>query len=339
MVTNIPLNKISLASGGSTVKRHFITTWKTDNVGTSEDNEISLPFVSGGSYNCIVDWGDGNSDTITVWNQAETTHTYSSSGTYTVKINGQCWGWQFNNGGDCLKLLTIKQWGKNFKLNAGGGHFYGCANLVINAKDYLDVGTTTNMAQCFRACASLTTNSIKFRDTSNVTTIWAMFYGCSNFNGDVSSLDTSSVNSMADVFGECNKFNQPLNDWDTSEVTSMYAMFYNAYVFNQTLSNWDTSKVTDMRYTFYGCTAFNQDISNFNIEAVTQINNMLSNATSFSTNNYDNFLIEIATNQDVTNSLTFHCSSYYTPGGEAASARADLISTDLWTINDLGEAA
>ena len=182
--------KIGLNGSIGTISK-FTTTWKTDNAGISGNDEVKLPFVAGGSYDCIVEWGDGNSDTITVWNQAETTHTYLSSGTYTIKIKGKCWGFQFNDGGDKLKLLTIERWGHNFKLNASGGHFFGCSNLVINATDYLDIGTTTNLSQAFRDCSALTTNEIKFKDTSNVTTLWACFYGCNNFNGNLSKLKTN----------------------------------------------------------------------------------------------------------------------------------------------------
>ena len=53
----------------------FVSQWKTDNPGVSNNDQITLPLVSGGTYNFLVQWGDGNSDTITVWNQAETTHT------------------------------------------------------------------------------------------------------------------------------------------------------------------------------------------------------------------------------------------------------------------------
>jgi hypothetical protein len=81
---------------------------------------------------------------------------------------------------------------------------------------------------------------------------------------------------------------------------------------------------------------FNQDISNFNLEACTSIRYMFYASTGWSTANYDAFLIEIATNQNVVDSLIFDCASRYTLGGAAAAARADLIATDLWTINDLG---
>lgn len=422
----------------SGAKEYFISTWKTDNtsVGSSTDHQVKLPFVATGSYDCVVYWGDGKNDKITVWNQSEITHTYSDIGTYEIKIYGKCEGWQFNDSGDKLKILTVEHWGKTFKLNVNGAHFFGCANLVMYATDELDIGTSTNLAQSFRACTGLTTNPIKFKDTSKVTTCWAMFYGCNSFNGNLSTLTTQSCVYFNDMFGECHEFNQPVNHFDSSNVTSMYAMFYACAKFNQPVSNWittsltnmislfngctvfdqsvsnfdtsgcsdmyavfngctkfnqsvsnfDTSSVTNMTYmfrdcalfnqsvsnfdtslvqtmvgTFYGCTVFNQslsawntnnvtdmysflrncaafdqDISNFNIEAVTNVTYFLDGATSWSTSNYDAFLIEIATNQDVVNSLTFHCSSTYTLGGAAAAARADLIATDLWTINDLG---
>ena len=40
----------------------FITTWKTDNPGTSDDNQVTMP-TDGGGYNYTVDWGNGNSIT------------------------------------------------------------------------------------------------------------------------------------------------------------------------------------------------------------------------------------------------------------------------------------
>ena len=38
----------------------------------------------------LVDWGDGSSDVITSYNQAEKLHTYSIGGEYQVKISGIC---------------------------------------------------------------------------------------------------------------------------------------------------------------------------------------------------------------------------------------------------------
>jgi len=51
--------------------------------------------------------GDGASDDITTYNQAEVTHTYATSGTYNVSIYGTINGFRFANGGDKLKIINI----------------------------------------------------------------------------------------------------------------------------------------------------------------------------------------------------------------------------------------
>ena len=44
----------------------------TQSGGTTTD--FKLPTKNTGTYNFVVDWGDGTTDTITSYNQAETTH-------------------------------------------------------------------------------------------------------------------------------------------------------------------------------------------------------------------------------------------------------------------------
>jgi hypothetical protein len=81
----------------TTEKFPFEFTINTANTstGSTASDQFKLPLVSSLPLNAVVDWGDGSSDTITVWNQAETTHTYASSGTYTVSITGDLSGWMF----------------------------------------------------------------------------------------------------------------------------------------------------------------------------------------------------------------------------------------------------
>jgi hypothetical protein len=118
----------------------FQSTWKTDNPGVSNSDQIALPLIDGGEYDFVVKWGDGTQDTITVWNQAETTHTYGSgAGTYTVQIDGIINGWNFNLGGDCQKLLDISAWGTLRLSNNPGdiGHYFdGCTNLTIRMEEF-----------------------------------------------------------------------------------------------------------------------------------------------------------------------------------------------------------
>lgn len=54
---------------------------------------FTLPLVNGYNYNFIVDWGDGYVGQVTAYNDADASHTYSSGGTYTIKMTGQLQGW------------------------------------------------------------------------------------------------------------------------------------------------------------------------------------------------------------------------------------------------------
>ncbi|MCK5199885.1 MAG: hypothetical protein KAR21_16115, partial [Spirochaetales bacterium] len=131
----------------------FQTVWKTDNTGTSGDNQITLPLVSNGTYDFTVNWGDGNTDIITSYNQAEITHSYSGAGTYDVSISGGIAGWSFYYSGDPQKLLEITNWG-SLGFGATSGQFYNCQNLTISAVDKPDLTDTTFLNNTFTECIS-----------------------------------------------------------------------------------------------------------------------------------------------------------------------------------------
>ena len=50
---------------------YFISLWNTTltSTGSSENNQVRLPLESDGTYDFIVDWGDGERNTITSWDQ------------------------------------------------------------------------------------------------------------------------------------------------------------------------------------------------------------------------------------------------------------------------------
>src|ERR1043165_614248 len=259
----------------------FISSWKTDNAGTSTSTQITIPTISGRKYGVKVDWGDGTLSFITSQSDAAWTHTYGVAGTYTVTIYGFFGGMAFNNGGDCLKLLTISQWGNQFRLGTSGGtYFFGCANLTISATDPLILIGTTSLASAFRGCTSLTTlPSIASWDTSRVTSMSNMFNGCTSFNQNI-PFNTVRVTNFSAMFNSCTVFNGTVA-LDTSAATNMNSMFRTCVAFNQSVSSFDTSHVTAMNLMFDGCTVFNQDVSNFNTASVTTMDTMFRNCAAF----------------------------------------------------------
>ena len=262
----------------------FTSVWNTNNTsgGSSSANQIQLPLESTGNYNFVVDWGDGSQDTITLWNQAETLHTYSIAGTYTINITGTIQGFNFNGNGDKDKLISISNWGI---LNLGNStnYFNGCSNLDLSiVDDVLDLTGTTDLTGMFADCTSLTTiNNINQWDVSNVTVMDSLFQNALLFNDDISAWDVSSVVGMSSMFQDASAFNQSLNSWDVSSVTQMGAMFLNASAFNQDISTWNVSSVTNMSGMFASATAFNQDISTWNVSSVTNMLSIFSFASAF----------------------------------------------------------
>jgi len=89
----------------------FVSTWNTNNAGTSAANQITLPLTASTSFPVSVDWGDGNTDVITSSTDPNLTHTFATPGAQTVTVNGFVNGWSFNNGGDAQKLTDVTDWG------------------------------------------------------------------------------------------------------------------------------------------------------------------------------------------------------------------------------------
>jgi|GEM_PF-1149083 len=287
----------------------FISTWDTSKTssGSSDATSVRLPLINGGNYDFEVDWGDGSTDTITEYNQAEVTHSYDSGGIYQINISGTLDGFSFNNGGDRLKLINISQWG-NLTLGSSGGYFYGCTNLNISTTDILNTSGTTSFINAFRTSgvstipnisnwdmSAVTDLSYMFYqadsfnsnltgwDVSNVTTSYQMFYGCDAFNGDMSNMNFSSNTNLANMFTYASAFNGNVDNWTIGAAT-LRNMFEQADAFNQDIHTWDTSKITSTYQMFYGTDSFNGNMQDMNWSSNTNFASMFQSAPAFNGN-------------------------------------------------------
>jgi surface protein len=280
-LTSFP-NYWTITDGGQS---RFESTWNTTNIsiGSSGPLSVQLPLESTGTYNFFVDWGDGNSDNITVWNDPAVTHTYTTPGVYTIKIYGQIEGFRFNNTGDRDKILSIQSWGEDFRLGNNAGYFYGCTYLDLSVvSDILNLNGTLTLSTTFRSCTSLTTvNNMNLWDISSVGNIAQMFYNAIGFNQPIGNWDVSNVVNMGGTFFDAQLFNQTIGSWDTSSVTTMFQTFALATSFNQPIGTWDTSSVTTMGGMFNNAPSFNQPIGTWDVSSVTNMSNMFVNASSF----------------------------------------------------------
>lgn len=291
---------------GTTNTGEFITRWKTDNPGASEDNQISIPPYGGSGI--TVDWGDGSTDFIDSFDDPAVTHTYSEIGEYDVTITGGDYYWGANNKFNQEKIIELKAWGNIVPTGA----FSGCSNMIVTATDtpklesdgrYLD-----NLAYVFDRCSSITeVPGIENWDVSNVTHFFGMFSGAT-------------------------KFNQDISDWDTRSAMDFSYMFNGASAFNQDISNWDTSSLLNYRYMFDGASAFNQDISKWDYSRIEELYSFLDNS-AMSTENVDNLLIKLGSYDSIPENVYLGVEGLSCSNNDTIEAILDkLINTHNWTI-------
>ncbi len=325
----------TITDGGVDCSSGFITTWKTDNTGTSDANSITILTQGTDPYNYNVDWGDGQVDTNVTTTK---THNYATAGEYTVNITGDFPFFWFGNTGDKEKLLSVEQWGAQVWKSMQGS-FYGCSNVVINATDSPDLSQVDTFYRIFRGATSMN-QDISAWDVSNITNMQEAFMNASVFNQDISAWDVSSVTNMANMFRNASAFNQNIGNWNVSNVTLMNRMFENAVVFNQDISSWDVSNVTVMFQMFLSATDFDQDLGLWDSSSVTNMAGMFDGVT-LSTTNYDNTLIGWSTldagETQIPENITFSAGNSQYCNGEVA--RTNLTSTPYnWIITDGGTA-
>jgi len=249
---------------------------KTDNAGTSNTDQFTIPTNPLYTYDYDVKTSDGQ--TIND-NTGDLTITFATVGTHTIEISRDFPTIKFNNLDDRLKLLDVLDWG-GIEFSTFENSFYGCGRLQISAVNAPLFRSGASMFQAFRNCTDLAPN-IDHWDVSNVVNMNSAFRSCSNFNSPLNSWNVSNVTSMASMFFACVKFNQDLNSWNVSKVEQMNQMFSANTIFNGNISSWDVSLVYDMQLMFASARAFNQDISGWNVSLVTNMDRMFRFAVLF----------------------------------------------------------
>lgn len=205
-------------------------------------NTISIPMVQGGTYSYWVDWGDGTvSNDITTYGDTNATHTYVSSGQYTIKLIGTLSQLQFNtnpNTATCLTEVT---------------------KCILNLE---------NIDNMFKDCINLSSIPTGIFDLSlNITSANSTFQNCSSLNIIPVGLFDNNISITT--------FN---NTFDNSAITSIPTALFNsnnlALSFNSTFKNCthllviptnlfrNNSMVTDFSYVFYGDTSLTEIPSN-----------------------------------------------------------------------------
>lgn len=188
----------------------------TTGVGVFRLPLVNPAVVPTSSYNFEVDWGDGTTDTITSYNQAEATHTYSTpySSEYTIKITGTCVNIGFSYQTlallDSRKLRDITFWGggQNLELNGAIG---GLAALLTGS------GSVGLIPTAFSA-----TDSCKI--VGNIT---ALFTNSTGITKGTSNWDMSGCTNITSLFTNAVNWNEDVSGWDVSNLINAVGAFDN----------------------------------------------------------------------------------------------------------------
>lgn len=215
------------------------------------------PYWNANGYCKVIDWGDNTSEDA-VTSETVLTHTYSSSGTYKIKIKADCYRMIFgamidndyaklvynsNGNWDALGNITDSRYMFNYCINAvfqfkniprnivnGSNMFSNCKNAILPLTSL--PSSLTNSVSMFDGCtsASLSITSLP----SNLTYNSGMFRDCTNATLLITSLP-SNLTNCSNMFYGCNKAvidldtlvaNAPANGWE--KLTNIMYMFYNA---------------------------------------------------------------------------------------------------------------
>tara|TARA_R110000787_G_scaffold285674_1_gene401989 strand:- start:47 stop:1519 length:1473 start_codon:yes stop_codon:yes gene_type:complete len=168
----------------------FIITVKTDNAGSSNNNQFTIPIQGAYSYGYNVETSDGQIFTSQI---SELTITFPSAGTYDIYISGVFPTIFFPSlgVGDNDKLIDIKQWGNN-EWDYLSSSFQYCEKLTtITATDSPTLtGIIDNsLNSMFRNCLLLESLNISNWDVSGITNFSLFIFNSPLFNYSFASWD------------------------------------------------------------------------------------------------------------------------------------------------------
>lgn len=165
---------------------------------------ITIPMVTGGTYDYWIDWGDGTSSTqITAYNDTNATHTYVSDGEYTVRLIGTLDQLEYTgNIASCLKEVTKC----NLAFSVIKNMFKGCTNLTNVVESIFSQTTMPTTAESvFEGCSKFGMIPVGlFDNMSGILSFKNTFKGTSIINIPTGLFDSNnSATDFSGVFENC----------------------------------------------------------------------------------------------------------------------------------------
>lgn len=199
----------------------LVITAKTDNPGTSNDDQFTIQLFPGEAYDFIASY-DGQ---VTVHNtDSDLVLTFpSGAGTYDISITGTLPRLHYFDTDDDRKLIDIKAWG-DIAWSSMDGAFRGCGMTAVTATDAPDLSNVISLDQMFMN-GLLTSIDVSSWDVGSIKTMTNMFRGNTSLAAlDVSSWDTNSLTDAGIMFYQCDLLDVDVSAWDITALINAGSM-------------------------------------------------------------------------------------------------------------------
>ena len=248
----------------------YTLAYKKSNNGSSSDdgsssNNISSFKIQGNSLNsmyitpvenCVVDFGDGTTQTYTGNNRStQVTHSYSESNIYTIKITGN--HSNFRASTNTIEIIQISN-----SITNCSQMFFRCSSLTEIPSTLTIPNSVTNCSLMFYECSNLTTISEGFTIPNSVTDCSQMFSYCSSLTTIPSTLTIpDSVTECSSMFSRCPSLISDISNiwpstWNSTGI-NMTAMFsYSSKIVGTVPADklWNSGKRFISSGCFFSCT-------------------------------------------------------------------------------------
>jgi len=222
--------------GGGASDSRLITEWT---VSAGQTITLQGQIGGGATYLFDVDWGDSNSDTgLTT---ATETHTYTSAGTYVVKISGQFSGFRFLSAiaADQAAITKFVQWGTETTIQGLYGMFHNCTNMVWSATDNPTILITSGVTNyqlarnIFSSCTSITSLDLSGWVVGNENLIVSCYLMCDGMTNleyfNMTGVDFTSNTTFSYMFRSMGNATALGCEFIYNDTTSLSGTFSNAF--------------------------------------------------------------------------------------------------------------
>src|SRR3990167_5167794 len=248
------------AAGGYLLDRSYFK------VATPTDGLQMAVVVTEGATDTIIDWGDGNTTTVTSGSEISYTNTYATAGTYEMTIRGGCTTFNFYH---ALPKLYLRQiltplYGVT-NLTSCANQFRDCTALtnVIPTGMLAAVPSVTSLATTWYGCTGLTGSIPSLSANTALTTIANAWQGCTGLTGSIPSLSANTaLITIANAWQSCTGLTGsiPSLSANTALTTIAFAWYGCTGLTGSIPSLSANTALGSIAYTWQGCTGLTGSI-------------------------------------------------------------------------------